>query len=61
MSRDLQLKENWEQLVTIVSAKFGAGEALNLDAIIYLIGVQELGQGAKTFKKDDNILVLYRC
>ena len=59
MSRDLQLKENWEQLVTIVSAKFGAGEALNLDAIIYLIGVQELGQGAKTFKKDDKVNLMH--
>ena len=46
MSRDIELKENYEKVVGILSAKFGGGETLNLDAIIYLIGVQELGQGA---------------
>jgi hypothetical protein len=43
MSRDTQLKERWEQLVNILSNQF-SGEDLDLDAIIYLIGVQELGK-----------------
>ena len=41
MSRDAQLKERWEQLVTILSDRFSQGEDLDLDAIIYLIGIQE--------------------
>ena len=44
MSRDTQLKERWEQLVNILSNQFSQGEDLDLDAIIYLIGVQELGK-----------------
>jgi Trp operon repressor len=38
MSRDNQLKERWEQLVDILSNQFS--QDLDLDAIIYLIGVQ---------------------
>ena len=41
MSRDVQLKERWEQLVVILSDRFSQGEDLDLDAIIYLIGIQE--------------------
>lgn len=59
MSRDKKLKEDWEQVLNILSANFGEGELLNLDAIIYLIGVQELGQGAKEFKKDDKVNLMH--
>ena len=47
MSRDEKLKERWDQLVTILSNQFADGDQLDLDAIIYLIGVQELGQFAR--------------
>jgi hypothetical protein len=53
MSRDIQLKERWEKVVTFLSEKFADGEVLDLDAIIYLIGVQELGKINTEFKKDE--------
>ncbi len=53
MSRDIQLKERWERLVSLLSDRFSQGEDLDLDAIIYLIGVQELGQVHREFKKDE--------
>ena len=59
MSRDQQLKEDWNQVVELIAAKFGEGEQLNLDAIIYLIGVQELGKGAVEFKKDDKVNLMH--
>jgi hypothetical protein len=59
MSRNQQLKEDWEQIVQLLTIKFGEGEQLNLDAIIYLIGVQELGQGAKEYKKDDKVNLMH--
>ena len=59
MSRDLQLKEDWEQILEILRRKFGEGELLNLDAIIYLIGVQELGKGAVEYKKDDKVNLMH--
>jgi len=59
MSRDQVLKENWEAVVIKLSDKFGEGEILQLDAIIYLIGVQELGKGVQSFKKDEKINLMH--
>jgi hypothetical protein len=59
MSRDIQLKERWENVVTILSNQFAEGDVLDLDAIIYLIGVQELGKVKKTFKKDEKIELMH--
>jgi hypothetical protein len=59
MSRDQKLKEDYEQILAVLAAKFGEGEQLNLDAIIYLIGVQELGKGAVEFKKDDKVNLMH--
>ncbi len=59
MSRDQKLKEDWEEILNILSDKFGEGEPLNLDAIIYLIGVQELGQGVKEYKKDEKVNLMH--
>lgn len=59
MSRDIQLKERWEKLVNILSDQFSQGEDLDLDAIIYLIGVQELGQIHREFKKDEKLNLMH--
>ncbi|RIA10970.1 hypothetical protein OE09_2852 [Flavobacteriaceae bacterium MAR_2010_72] len=59
MSRDEQLKQRWELVVEKLSAQFADGERLDLDAIIYLIGVQELGQLHKNFKKDHKIDLMH--
>jgi len=59
MSRDQKLKEDYEQLLEILATKFGDGEQLNLDAIIYLIGVQELGKGNIEYKKDDKVNLMH--
>lgn len=59
MSRDIQLKERWEKLVNILSDQFSQGEDLDLDAIIYLIGVQELGKVHRTFKKDEKLNLMH--
>jgi hypothetical protein len=59
MSRDEQLKERWEEVVTLLSNKFADGETLDLDAIIYLIGVQELGKFNQEFKKDEKVNLMH--
>lgn len=59
MSRDIQLKKRWERLVTILSNQFSQGEDLDLEAIIYLIGVQELGKVHKNFEKDEKINLMH--
>ena len=59
MARDEQLKQRWELVVEKLSATFADGDTLDLDAIIYLIGVQELGQLDRTFKKDHKLDLMH--
>ena len=59
MARDELLKERWEILVKKLSDRFSEGEALDLDSIIYMIGVQELGQLHRAFKKDEKVHLMH--
>lgn len=59
MARDEQLKIQWETVVATLSNQFADGEPLDLDAIIYLIGLQELGQLHRKFKKDEKINLMH--
>ena len=59
MSRDIQLKERWNKVVELLSNQFSQGEDLDLDAIIYLIGIQELGKLHREFKKDEKVNLMH--
>lgn len=48
---DIELQKEWRLLVDKLEKQFGEG--LDLDAILFLVGVQELGQGYRTFKKQE--------
>ena len=53
------LKTRWDYLTKELTKQFSDGDVLNLDSIIYLIGVQELGKGKKVFKKDEKINLMH--
>ena len=53
------LKEKWEVLVAKLTHQFAEGDELNMDGIIYLIGVQELGQSHREFKKDEKVNLMH--
>jgi len=59
MARDQQLKEHWDTLVKKLSAQFADGDTLELDAMIYLVGVQELGKYHKNYKKDEKVNLMH--
>ena len=59
MARDEELKKRWEKVVEKLSAQFTDGDPLDLDGIIYLIGVQELGQLHRKFKKDEKLNLMH--
>lgn len=59
MARDILLKERWEVLAQKLSNRFSDGDPLELDAIIYLVGVQELGQYHRKYKKDDKLDLMH--
>ncbi|MDA9584792.1 hypothetical protein OAV59_02180 [Flavobacteriaceae bacterium] len=53
------LKTRWDYLTKELTQQFSDGDVLNLDSIIYLIGIQELGKGKKVFKKDEKINLMH--
>jgi hypothetical protein len=59
MSRDALLKQRWEAIVQKLSDRFSQGEDLDLERIIYLIGVQELGKIHDKFKKDEKVNLMH--
>jgi len=59
MSRDEQLKQRWLLVVDKLSLQFADGDTLDIDAILYLIGVQELGQLHRRYKKDHKLDLMH--
>jgi len=59
MARDEQLKGRWDAVVKLLSDRFANGDPLDLDAIIYLVGLQELGQLHREFKKDEKLNLMH--
>tara|TARA_B100000929_G_C15471591_1_gene408035 strand:- start:572 stop:928 length:357 start_codon:yes stop_codon:yes gene_type:complete len=59
MARDEQLKDRWNKVQLKLSEQFADGELMELDAIIYLIGVQELGQPHRKYKKDHKLDLMH--
>ena len=53
------LKARWEEIVQRLSDTFTEGETLNVDGIIYLIGVQELGQIGRPYAKDEKVDLMH--
>jgi len=59
MSVNENLKEEWSAIQKKISTKFADGELMDVDSIVYLIGVQELGKGYQKFKKDEKIALMH--
>lgn len=59
MARDEVLKARWEKVVEELSKTFAEGEKLDLEAIIYLVGIQELGQIKSKYKKDEKVNLMH--
>ncbi len=59
MTENNSIKEAWEQIQSKLSKQFADGEKMEVDAIVYIIGVQELGKGFQKFKKDEKIELMH--
>jgi hypothetical protein len=56
-SMDVQFEMEWREVLARLEDQFGGG--MDLQSIVYLIGVQELGQGFRTFKKDEKVDLMH--
>ena len=54
-----KVEEKWEEIKKFFSDKFADGEMVSVDTILYLIGVQELGNGRMKFEKDEKIELMH--
>tara|TARA_B100000073_G_scaffold43797_1_gene32644 strand:+ start:1825 stop:2175 length:351 start_codon:yes stop_codon:yes gene_type:complete len=54
-----ELKTKWNNLKTKLSVDFSDNEIIDLDSIIFLIGIQELGQFQKKFNKQKKLEVIH--
>lgn len=54
---DYEFEKRWKDLLTALGEKFG--EEIDLQAVLFLIGVQELGQGSRKFKKDEKVDLMH--
>jgi len=59
MPKIITLKEKWDSLILKLTNQFAEGDELNMDGIIYLVGVQELGQGHREFNKDEKVNLMH--
>ena len=49
--KDLELEQRWQRLLESINKMIGKKPS-DLNAVVFLIGVQELGQGNKHFTKE---------
>jgi hypothetical protein len=58
-TRDEVLKNRWNTLISILTNQFSETETIEIEGILYLIGIQELGKLHQRFKKDDNVNIIH--
>lgn len=54
---DYEFETRWRTLIKRLESQFG--EEIDLEAILFLIGVQELGAGARRYKKDEKLDLMH--
>jgi|TARA_B100000780_G_scaffold5795_1_gene4616 hypothetical protein len=59
MNNNKDLKNKWLKILDILSKQFNDGQPLDLENVIYLIGVQELGQTEKKFNKEQKVDLMH--
>lgn len=52
-------KEKWDKIIEFFTQHFTIDEKPDLDTMLFLIGVQELGKGMQRFKKDDKVNLMH--
>ena len=58
-SRDKKLKDRWDRLIIVLSERFSNGEGIDVEGVLYLIGLQELGRVHRKMKKEDNVNLIH--
>lgn len=57
--RDQKLKKHWEKLISILTKQFSQDGEIDIEGVLYLIGLQEFGKPHEKFKKEDNVNLIH--
>ena len=57
--RTEELKLLWNKVTTQFSESFADGVEIDVEGILFLIGIQETGKGFKKYKKDEKINIIH--
>ena len=55
--QDEQQQQKWDVLLTALEPRFGGD--LDIQAILFIIGLQELGHGFRKYSKDEKLNVMH--
>lgn len=58
-TRDQELKIRWDKLIEFLSDRFSDGADVDVEGVLYLIGLQEYGKPHERFKKEDNVNLIH--
>jgi hypothetical protein len=58
-TRDQLLKTRWNAVLDFLTEKFSETETIDIEGVLYLVGLQELGKIHQRFKKDDNVNIMH--
>ncbi|RCL66010.1 MAG: hypothetical protein DBW79_04470 [Cryomorphaceae bacterium] len=59
MKKEISLKRKWDEIVKLLSNKFNDGQDLDIEGVIFLIGLQEFGDTNYKFRKDQKIDLMH--
>ncbi len=52
IQKDLEFERKWQEVISYLASSVGQAPK-DLNAVLFLIGVQELGRGAQSFSKEE--------
>ena len=59
MESKKDLSKKWKNILNLLSNEFNKGDDLDIESVIYLIGVQELGETGNKFNKEQKIDLMH--
>jgi len=59
MEKKNTLKNRWDKILALLQDKFNDGQNLDIEGVIYLIGLQELGKTDSKFRKDEKVDLMH--
>ena len=54
-----ELKKDWEKLCQQLGEAYADGEKMDIDGMLFLVGINELGKGPGSFKKDQKLELMH--